>query len=378
VIEIKRKDTGEVLHTVDAGTLEGAILSGAHLNFADLGDANLSGADLRFAILSGANLSNANLSNANLSNANLSNANLSRADLNDANLSRADLNDAILSGANLGGADLGNANLNDANLRFAILSGAHLGGANLSNANLSNANLGGANLGGANLNATMFVNCADLYKAKGLDQVRHYSPSALDASTLRANVCHLPDVFLQGVGYTNEEIENLRAMYQQGIRFYSCFLSYARLNSEFADRLRTDLIANSIRCWQDVHDLKGGDYWRKQINEAIKLHDKLIVVCSQDSLARPEVVEEIIEAIEHEQKEGIQKLFPVRLDDYLFTEEADRLAYETLPPRQRRQDWLTYLRDYQVPDFSGWKNHDAYQTEFKRLLRDLKATPDKR
>jgi len=162
-------------------------------------------------------------------------------------------------------------------------------------------------------------------------------------------------------------------MYQQGIQFYSCFLSYARLNSTFAERLRADLIANNVTCWQDVHDLKGGDFWRKQINAAIKLHDKLIVVCSKESLARPEVVEEIIETIEYERKEGIQRLFPVRLDDFLFTEEADRLAYQQLPPRQRREDWLTYLRDYHVPDFSQWKDHDAYNAEFQKLLRDLKS-----
>ncbi|MGI8924928.1 MAG: hypothetical protein ACR2HJ_13040 [Fimbriimonadales bacterium] len=43
---------------------------------------------------------------------------------------------------------------------------------------------------------------------------------------------------------------------------------------------------------------------------------KTIVVCSMQSLVRRNVVDEIIEAIEHEQKHGDRKLVPVLLDDY--------------------------------------------------------------
>jgi len=127
----------------------------------------------------------------------------------------------------------------------------------------------------------------------------------------------------------------------------------------------------------DVHDLKGGDFWRNQINKAIKMHDKLIVVCSREALFRKEVVEEIIEAIEAEREAEAQKLFPVRLDDFLFTKEAEELAYQILPSRQRREDWLTYLRNYQVPDFSNWKDFDTFQREFEKLLNALK-NPEKR
>ena len=85
-IEIRRRDTGVVLHTVNADTLRGA---------------NLSGADLR-----GANLRGANLSGADLRGANLRGANLDGADLSGANLTRAYLNGAYLTGANLTGATI--------------------------------------------------------------------------------------------------------------------------------------------------------------------------------------------------------------------------------------------------------------------------------
>ncbi|MGE5756049.1 MAG: hypothetical protein ACM35G_10100 [Planctomycetaceae bacterium] len=36
--------------------------------------------------------------------------------------------------------------------------------------------------------------------------------------------------------------------------------------------------------------------------------------------------------------------------------------------------WAAHIRRGRyIGDFSGWKDHDAYQEAFARLLRDLKA-----
>jgi hypothetical protein len=37
------------------------------------------------------------------------------------------------------------------------------------------------------------------------------------------------------------------------------------------------------------------------------------------------------------------------------------------------KDSAREVREYFIPDFSQWKNHDAYTHAFDRLLRDLKA-----
>jgi hypothetical protein len=31
------------------------------------------------------------------------------------------------------------------------------------------------------------------------------------------------------------------------------------------------------------------------------------------------------------------------------------------------------VREYFIPDFSNWKDHDAFEAGFQRLLADLKA-----
>ena len=36
------------------------------------------------------------------------------------------------------------------------------------------------------------------------------------------------------------------------------------------------------------------------------------------------------------------------------------------------RDLAAEVREYFIPGFQNWKNYDAYQTAFERLLRDLK------
>ena len=127
MIEIKHRDTGDVLRTVNAETLRGA-----DLYWANLRGANLYNADLRGADLIGANLSWADLIGANLSGAYLSGAYLSGMDLY-----KADLTGADLCWANLYGADLSRANLSRANLSRADLSRANLNGATMGEDKLS-------------------------------------------------------------------------------------------------------------------------------------------------------------------------------------------------------------------------------------------------
>ena len=37
------------------------------------------------------------------------------------------------------------------------------------------------------------------------------------------------------------------------------------------------------------------------------------------------------------------------------------------------KDLATEIREYFIPDFSNWKDHDSFEKAFNRLLRDLKA-----
>ena len=57
-----------------------------------------------------------------------------------------------------------------------------------------------------------------------------------------------------------------------------------------------------------------------EIDTAIRHYDKLVVICSQHSLQSPPVIREIERALQKEDREHRNVLFPIRIDDYLFDE----------------------------------------------------------
>jgi len=66
---------------------------------------------------------------------------------------------------------------------------------------------------------------------------------------MRACISKLPNSVLLGMGYTEKEVVALRALYEKEKSFFSCFISYARADHEFADYLRRRLLKSNVSCW---------------------------------------------------------------------------------------------------------------------------------
>jgi hypothetical protein len=79
-------------------------------------------------------------------------------------------------------------------------------------------------------------------------------------------------------------IEYLPSLLSQPFQFYSCFISYSTKDRDFADRLYADLQIKGVRCWFAPEDLKIGDLLRQRIDDAIRLHDKLLLILSSHSV----------------------------------------------------------------------------------------------
>jgi len=386
MIEIKTYD-GEILATVDANTLVGAELEGvdlrnAQLREADLQGANLEGADLSSALLIGAKLNNAKMMNARLGRAdmrgasfeqaNLTNANFRRAYCNDVNLVGAQLWNASFEHVNFRGADFHDASLTRADFREGTLANANLSGADLSFVFLGCVQFDNADFTNAKFDRTDFIMCETLGQAKGLSEAQHVGSSSIDAITLRACINTLPYVFLKGVGYNREEIETLQALYGKAFHYYSCFISYTHADDDFASRLHADLQARNVSCWKDNIDLKAGDYWQTQVNEAIRLKDKVVLICSKQSLTRTQIVREIFESIDAQKEQNKKKLFPIMIDDYILTEEFRLLAKEKVATGDWEDNWVPKIKAFHIPDFSKWKDHDQYAKALDKLVTDLK------
>lgn len=336
---------------------------------------HLEGAVLMNANLIGADLSYANLYQANLYRANLDGSNLIRADLNYADISYVKLRDAHISNAYLGWADLSEADLSGSNLCYADLSRAYFYGTNFNNVNLCGAvldgvNFNGANLRNANLNGISIGNtlfgAVDLSQTKGLETVKHDGPSTIGIDTIYLSHGNIPEVFLRGCGVPDNFIEYARSLTAKAFDYYSCFISHSTADKVFADRLHADLQAKGVRCWYAPHDIEGGEHIETQIDRAIKVHEKVLLVLSESSINSNWVKREISKAVKREEAEGKRVLFPISLVDFSKIEE-----WEFVDSKGR--DLSEEIRKFYIPSFKGWKNDNSlYTTEFDKLLKAFK------
>ncbi len=106
--------------------------------------------------------------------------------------------------------------------------------------------------------------------------------------------------------------------------------------------------------------MKIGDKTRTRIDEVIRRHDKLLLVLSEHSISSDWVEKEVETAFEKERERKESVLFPIRLDPSVM---------------ESKTGWAADIRrSRHIGDFSCWKEHDAYQRAFGRLLEDLRAT----
>ena len=263
--------------------------------------------------------------------------------------------------------DLSEADLSEANLSEARLNGADLSRANLTFTIFRNTELEGASLEHAHLGRTVLSDL-DLSLVKNLDSCEHWSASGIDHQTLQKSR-DLPLVFLRGCGLSDEMIEYLPSLTGATIQFYSCFISYSSDDEECAKRLHADLQDAGVRCWFAPHDIQGGKKVNEQLHEAIRVHDRMLLILSESSMNSEWVETEIANARQREQDQDKRVLFPVRLVDFELIRQWKCFDADT------GKDSAREIREYFIPDFSNWKNDDAYQKAFERLLRDLKQKP---
>ena len=76
---------------------------------------------------------------------------------------------------------------------------------------------------------------------------------------------------------------------------------------------------------------------------------------------------ELAKARKREVKEGKRVLFPVRLAPFEALRDWECFDSDT------GKDSAREVREYFIPDFSNWKDHDSYQAGLVRLVGDLKS-----
>lgn len=149
-------------------------------------------------------------------------------------------------------------------------------------------------------------------------------------------------------------------------QFYSCFISYSHSDKAFAKKLHEALQRLGIGCWLDEKQLLPGDDIYDQVDQGVRLWDKLLLCCSEHSLLSWWVDSEIGAAFEKEQQltkergQKIQVLIPLNIDGYLFSD-------------QWSSGYRSQIRRRLAADFMGWEQDPRkFDSQVETVLRALR------
>jgi hypothetical protein len=309
---------------LDSGGIEGerADFSGRHLIGADLRNIDLTG-----ALFSDAVLWDAKLGGAVLSEADFTNCNLRGASFVETNLRNATLHNTILIGTDL--------------------TGAHMGGASLAGAKCDHAQLGATVL--TNLSLTPLLGC----------QLHHRGASIVDHRSIAWSLGNkrLED-FLVSVGMprmlAQYTIDCVRALNPKELfsMMQSTFISYGGPDEAFAEKLRDALEDEGVTTFFFKADAVPGRKLHRTMREGVNTYDRMVLICSRESLDRPGVLNEIEETLARESRDGgTEYLIPIALDGYLW-DKAE-------PWTPENPDIKQAILDRVVGDFQGADKNEA-------------------
>lgn len=159
----------------------------------------------------------------------------------------------------------------------------------------------------------------------------------------------------------------------------SVFISYGRPNHYIAEALRTDLRDSGVKTWWFPEDARAGARIHREVRSSIGKFDRMVLLCSRDSLVRPGVINEIEECLQREAKEGgSDVVIPVVLDDVFeqlwWTWDGEG---GTLPraEQERREDLHDVLMQRVHVDLRETTTGGAkWQVAVRRVLAALRQT----
>ena len=118
------------------------------------------------------------------------------------------------------------------------------------------------------------------------------------------------------------------------------FISYAREDKEFAEKLYNDLIETGIDVWMDIKDILPGQNWDKIIREAIQDSSFFLALLSSNSITKRGYIQKELKLaldVLDEFPENEIFIIPVRLDD-------SKPKYEAL----RKLHWVDLFPSYEI------------------------------
>lgn len=403
--------------SLDGCNLAGATLVGSTFDYCSARGAVFDRTKLSDASFVGANLSGAQMTNMDLTRADFSHARFDSVKVSKSRWTKIRLRGAQLIGTVFTKVALSDCDLSHANLRAALFARSMVGATNMTNAVvresafewsfLAQLGMSRADIADVTLNSCVLER-PHLESARisgmALNEVQlkrpvlsrtsfthtnlipfihsspvHQGPSSVDylslAMTVRAypfqpfDADPMPELrrFLESSGMPSPSsiflIDSIRSLDKRHFKalMQSTFISYGGPDEKFARRLNSDLEKNGVVTFFFPFDAPFGEKLHATMRR-VDDYDRVVLICSRDSLHRQGVQNEIEKVLEREAREGgASLLIPIAIDDYIFTEWIPTKPY-------LKQELLGRV----VADF---RDVNSYDSQLVRLLVALRM-PD--
>jgi hypothetical protein len=143
----------------------------------------------------------------------------------------------------------------------------------------------------------------------------------------------------------------------------SVFISYGTPDEAFARRLCQGLLREGVTSFFFPEDAPFGQRLHRVMRKGVNDYDRVVLLCSRESLDRKGVLNEIEETLAREARDGgTSCLIPIRLDNYVFD--------GWNPPNR---DIVQAVRDRVVADFEdAISNEEKFAVALLRLVEALR------
>jgi TIR domain len=148
--------------------------------------------------------------------------------------------------------------------------------------------------------------------------------------------------------------------------YASAFLSYGGPDEAFARSLYESLVARGVTVFFFPESSTPGQRLHRTMSEGIHEFDRVLLICSRNSLTRPGVLNELEQILAREAREGgTELLIPLLLDDFALVEWTPA-----------RPDLARQVRYRVAADFRNAESDLEYSKQFERLLKALRLSYD--
>lgn len=101
----------------------------------------------------------------------------------------------------------------------------------------------------------------------------------------------------------------------------SVFISYGGPDETIATAVNKYLVSSSVKTWFFPVDALPGQKLHRVMSDGVSNHDRVLLICSQASLSRSGVMNELERVLEREAREGgAEILIPLTIDDFVFSD----------------------------------------------------------